>query len=101
VLDWNDSTDRAGGSGRQLCQPHSEVENCVRQSGGAGSGGKPDKSGGNSQGVTSTSQFTTGTNGFVLPFVPSGRLIEDYRTARCQIARSHNRPPMNCIPFLF
>jgi hypothetical protein len=30
---------------RQLCQTHSLVNGCVRQSGGAGSGGKPDKAG--------------------------------------------------------
>jgi hypothetical protein len=43
---------------------------CVRQSGGAGSGGKPDKSGGKLRVFARNYRCVVGTNGYVPLFVP-------------------------------
>ena len=61
------------------------------KSGGAGSGGKPDKSGGKSEDLKSTYSFGVGTNGNVplfvprspesaVPFFKENTHKEDYRT---------------------
>ena len=51
------------------------IRGCVRQSGGAGSGGKPDKSGGKLRVFARNYRCAVGTNGKVPLFVPRSRLI--------------------------